>query len=144
MHFFARPMKAQVDLELKVDCSYTSLVFPALMHRGTLKCWAESTCRGACSTERDVVVVGDAAKKARKGSIDTNIFGGAAPSVGRGRERERFPASLNIDHRIVPRFFSPNSTQPNLTRQTVKRREGVRERGGRKALKSADFVTFWP
>ena len=40
-----------------------------------------STCRGACSTERDVVVVvGDAAKKARKGSIDTNIFGGAAPS----------------------------------------------------------------
>ena len=93
---------------------------------------AKSTCRGACSTERDVVVVvvGDAAKKARKGSIDTNIFGGAAPSVGRGRERERFPASLNIDHRIVPRFFSPNLTR-RTARRTVKRREGVRERGGR-------------
>ena len=55
------------------------------MDRDTWKCWVGSTCRGACSTERDVVVVVvDAAKKARKGekgvSIDTNIFGGAAPS----------------------------------------------------------------
>ena len=55
---------------------------------------AKSTCRGACSTERDVVVVVvDAAKKARKGergvSIDTNIFGGAVGGRGRERERER-------------------------------------------------------
>ena len=64
---------------------------------------AKSTCRGACSTERDVVVVVvvDAAKKARKGergvSIDTNIFGGAAAVGGRRRARaseraiSRFP-----------------------------------------------------
>ena len=55
------------------------------------KCWAESTCRGACSTERDVVAVADAAKKARKGSIDTNIFGGAAFRGERERAISRFP-----------------------------------------------------
>ena len=57
---------------------------------------AKSTCRGACSTERDVVVV-DAAKKARKGergvSIDTNIFGGAAVASAADGERERGRAS---------------------------------------------------
>ena len=57
-------------------------------------------------------------KRERGGSIDTNIFGGA---FGRkeGRESERFPASLNMDHRIVPRFFSPS--------QTLNRREGAQE-----------------
>ena len=70
------------------------------MDRDTWKCWVGSTCRGACSTERDVVVVGDAAKKARKGSIDTNIFGGAVGGRGRERERERERAS----ERAISRF----------------------------------------
>ena len=64
-------------------------------------------------------------KKRERGVLTQTFL--VAPSAAEGerereRERERaserFPASLNIDHRIVPRFFSPN-----LTRQTVKRRE---------------------